>query len=82
MYETDQTAHCQYIGSTEEGRALGCLDLLFFFLIDHYRSMGKKYFSFGISNENDGRYLNTGLVEFKEGFGARAMVHDFYRLDL
>lgn len=38
------------------------------------------YLDFGISNENDGRYLNLGLIEQKEGFGARTVVHDFYRL--
>lgn len=81
LYETATALHCQYIASTEEGRAMGWLDLLFFYLIDHYQKIGKRYFSFGISNEQDGRVLNTGLVEFKEGFGARSMIHDFYRLN-
>lgn len=42
----------------------------------------RQYFDFGISNEEEGRYLNEGLVAQKEGFGARAVVHDFYRLKL
>jgi len=42
----------------------------------------KRYFDFGISNENNGRYLNVGLINQKEGFGARAVVHDFYELKI
>jgi len=41
----------------------------------------KTYFDFGISNEQQGRFLNRGLIEQKEGFGGRAVVHDFYRLE-
>ena len=32
----------------------------------------KRWFDFGISTEDDGRILNQGLIEQKEGFGARA----------
>jgi hypothetical protein len=40
------------------------------------------YFDFGISNERGGRILNEGLADYKEGFGARAVAHDFYELML
>lgn len=78
LYLAGQTAHVQYIGSTEDGRQSGALDLLFSDLIE--RHAGYRYFDFGVSNEGDGRLLNRGLCEFKEGFGARAVVHDHYRL--
>jgi hypothetical protein len=42
----------------------------------------KKYFSFGISTEEQGQYLNEGLIRNKESYGARAVVHDFYELPL
>jgi len=42
----------------------------------------KKYFDFGISTENNGRILNKGLIAQKEGFGARAYVHDFYEIKI
>ena len=42
---------------------------------------GRRYFDFGISNEDGGRYLNRGLAAQKEGFGGRAVVHDFYEVD-
>lgn len=81
VYATDQLAHVQYIGSTDAGRACGALDLLFWHLIQE-RYANLPYFDFGGCNLHDGWFLNRGLVEFKEGFGARAVMHDFYRLDL
>ncbi|MDN5093711.1 GNAT family N-acetyltransferase [Aliarcobacter butzleri] len=81
IYENQSVVHTQYLANSEEGRELGALDLLIDYLIkDIYKN--KKYFDFGISNEDAGRYLNTGLIAQKEGFGARAVVHDFYELEI
>ena len=81
IYENQNIVHTQYLANSEEGRELGALDLLIDYLIkDIYKN--KKYFDFGISNEDAGRYLNTGLIAQKEGFGARAVVHDFYELEI
>lgn len=81
IYENDIVAHAQYIASSEQGRTNGALDLLFFNLLtEQYKD--KKYFDFGISTESAGSFLNTGLVDFKEGFGGRAVTQDFYRIDL
>jgi hypothetical protein len=76
-----QAIHAQYIASSEGARQEGALDLLFLTLIEMFRGAAK-FFDFGNSNENDGRYLNRGLCEFKEGFGARAIVQDFFRIEL
>jgi len=81
IYESHNVAHAQYTANSEVGRSCGALDLLFFYLLTEvYRD--KKYFDFGVSTESDGRYLNTGLVEFKEGFGGRTVTHDFYEINL
>jgi hypothetical protein len=81
IYENQNIVHTQYLANSEEGREFGALDLLIDYLIkDIYKN--KKYFDFGISNEDAGRYLNTGLIAQKEGFGARAVVHDFYELEI
>ncbi|GAB1465102.1 hypothetical protein MASR2M54_06020 [Aliarcobacter cryaerophilus] len=81
IYENQNIVHTQYLANSEEGREIGALDLLIDYLIkDIYKN--KKYFDFGISNEDAGRYLNTGLIAQKEGFGARAIVHDFYELEI
>ena len=81
IYENQNIVHTQYLANSEDGRECGALDLLIDYLIkDIYKN--KKYFDFGISNEDAGRFLNTGLIAQKEGFGARAVVHDFYELEI
>ena len=57
-YETDNVLHTQYIGSSEQGRKLGAVELALDYLINEYNSK-KKFFDFGISTEN-GCDLNTG----------------------
>jgi hypothetical protein len=41
----------------------------------------KVYFDFGISNENEGKNINLGLLNWKQSFGASPIVHDFYEID-
>ena len=81
IYETETVAHSQYIGINEDGKQMGALDFLIDYLLSHY-SQTHKYFSFGISTVKDGVELNEGLIKNKESFGARAVVHDFYKIDL
>lgn len=81
MYASRNVAHTQYISANDEGKELCALDLIFDWLINE-RYADKRYFDFGISTEDEGRYLNVGLIANKEGFGARAIVYDFYKLDL
>ena len=81
IYETEQVAHAQYIAASAEGRSVGALDGLFCHLITEVFA-GKKFFDFGISTEQGGRYLNEGLAFQKEGFGARAVVYDIYKLKI
>jgi Acetyltransferase (GNAT) domain len=81
IYETETVAHLQYAAANQHGLAAGCLDLIFFHLLDVVFAE-KRWFDFGNSTQRQGRYLNSGLVIQKEGFGARAIAHDFYRLTL
>ena len=81
IYETRNVAHAQYIAANERGKKTGALDLILGYLINDYYS-GKKYFDFGISTEDNGLELNVGLIENKQSFGARAIVHDFYEFQI
>ncbi len=81
IFESHRVAHVQYMATTAAGRESGALDLILGQLLDEIFAT-KPWFDFGISNEDEGRVLNEGLIAFKEGFGARAASHDFYRLDL
>jgi acetyltransferase-like isoleucine patch superfamily enzyme len=78
IYETPTVVHAQYGGVTEKGRQIGAEACLFSTLIEQYK--GKRFFDFGISNEKEGRVLNHGLLDWKEGFGARCYAHDFYEI--
>ncbi|WP_162427996.1 GNAT family N-acetyltransferase [Pontibacter pudoricolor] len=81
IYETALVAHCQYIASTPEGRIAGALDALTNYLISQVYT-SKDYFSFGVSTEQQGTYLNQNLILNKESYGGRAIAHDFYKLVL
>jgi len=81
VFQTADVIHTQYIGITEEGKEMGALDVV----IDHVlqnTSQKCRWFSFGISTTEEGKALNEGLIKNKESFGARAIVHDFYKIDL
>lgn len=78
IFETPTVAHAQYISANEMGRKMGGLDFLFNHLLQHFSY--KKYFDFGISNEAQGMKVNQGLLNWKETFGGRSIVHDFYEI--
>ncbi|NJX14694.1 GNAT family N-acetyltransferase [Tamlana crocina] len=81
MFLTENVAHCQYISGNADKNQLGSLDFLFQHLIKNV-FVEKAYFDFGSSNENDGKNINTGLQFWKEGFGARTMVQEFYSINI
>lgn len=79
VYINDDVVHTKYLASSDEGRTIGALDYVLNYLIEE-QFKNKKIFDFGVSTENNGRYLNEGLIFQKEGFGARGVVHDFYEI--
>jgi hypothetical protein len=80
VYETDPVARTQYIASTAAGRAMGAVDLLLDHLLtDVYPA---KHVDLGTSEAASGGLVNRGLVEQKEGFGARAVGADQFVVDL
>lgn len=79
LFETATVVHAQYIFTDGETRKTGSLDFLYYTLItDIYKH--KKFFDFGTSNENQGRSLNAGLAFWKETFGGRTIIQDFYKV--
>ena len=81
IFETKTTAHIQYISANSEKNKLGSLDYLFIYLIEEVFNK-KDYFDFGTSNENNGEFINQGLLYWKEGFGARSITQDFYEIQI
>ncbi|WP_286005416.1 GNAT family N-acetyltransferase [Campylobacter avium] len=79
LFIYDDLVHTQYLAANEKAREIGALDLLIKTLMDEF-TKSKKYFDFGISNEENGRILNKGLIAQKEGFGGRSVVHCTFEL--
>lgn len=77
IFESQNVAHSQYISGDENKNILGSLDFLHIHLVNEIFKR-KKYFDFGTSNENNGLQINKGLQFWKEGFGARTVIQDFY----
>ncbi|RTY92354.1 GNAT family N-acetyltransferase [Flavobacterium sp. GT3R68] len=80
VFVSKNVAHPQYISGQGNKNELGSLDFLYNHLItDVFKD--KRFFDFGISNEELGRKLNEGLVFWKESYGASTIVHDFYEVE-
>lgn len=82
LFSSPAVGHAQYIASSPRGNELHALDLLFEHAIERSRTRGHCYFDFGISNEQGGQVLNSGLYQFKAEFGGGGSVHEFYELTL
>ena len=82
MYLSAPVAHCQYIGASPRGKDSKALTLLFDYLIQESTRLGFRYFDFGISNEDHGRYLNEGLVRQKSRLGGRGIVYNTFEITL
>jgi len=82
MYLSEPVAHCQYIGASPRGKESKALTLLFDHLIQESARDGYRYFDFGISNEDHGRYLNEGLVRQKSRLGGRGIVYNTMEINL
>jgi len=80
VFITNTVAHPQYISGNEQKNELGSLDFLYNHLI-YEVFKDKAFFDFGISNENQGKNLNSGLQFWKETFGTRTIVQDFYEVN-
>lgn len=84
IYESMQVAHSQYCHATPEAKSRGVIDMLYLHLIDYYKLNRPeiRYFDFGISNEEDGRYLNQNLIAYKEDYGGRGVAYKTWSFDL
>ena len=80
-YDSDRASHAQYIASSPTGRDIGALDQYSTNCSQDPRQ-NQTYFDFGNSHVDGGPTINVGLIDQKEGFGARSVVHDHYRINL
>ena len=81
VYESETTAHCQYIAAGEQGREYCAPDFLMDKLLCETFAE-KQWFDWGTSNHEGGRVLDEQLILNKESFGGRAVCYDTYELIL
>jgi hypothetical protein len=79
LFDFETCIHTQYISSNNYGRDSGAIDTLCNYLIHLFQPV-KKHFSLGTTN-NNGKDINIGLYEWKEGWGAKTHAHFHYRLN-
>ncbi len=82
LFTTPNVWHAQYIASSEDGYEVSALDAIFNECIQDAELANARYFDFGISNENNGIFLNDGLYRFKTEFGGGGVVHQFFEIGL
>lgn len=80
IFVSKNVAHPQYVSGQMDKNELGSLDFLYNHLITNVFK-DKRFFDFGISNEENGKKLNEGLLFWKESFGARTLTQDFYEVE-
>lgn len=79
LFVYENLIHTQYMASSDFARNNGGLDLIIATIIEEYKGT-KQYLDFGISTEDNSKYLNNGLISQKESFGGRSVMYDFYEL--
>lgn len=81
IYDYGKVVHTQYMANSQEGRKIGALDYINHYLMNEI-FFEREYYSFGISTEQQGRELNSGLIQQKEMMGGRGITLDFYSISL
>ena len=80
IFISEYVAHPQYISGNTQKNELGSLDYLYDYLIKVVFK-DKKYFDFGPSHEQNGLKINEGILFWKESFGAKTTVQDYYEIE-
>ncbi|WP_339837225.1 GNAT family N-acetyltransferase [uncultured Flavobacterium sp.] len=80
VFISEHVAHPQYVSGNDDKNQLGSLDYLYHHLLAEVFK-DKDYFDFGPSNENQGKNINEGLLFWKESFGTKTVVQDFYEVE-
>lgn len=81
LYVDNNVVHAQYLATTDEAKMNRGLDFMMVSFVDKYKEQ-HEWFDFGISTEDSGKYLNTGLIKSKEEFNLSSICYDFYELEV
>jgi hypothetical protein len=80
VFVNNKVVHSQYISGNETKSVNGSLDFLHHYLIKEFFK-DFHFYDLGICNEYEGRKINSGLLFWKESFGAKTVVQNFYEVE-
>lgn len=80
-FENDRVCRTQYMATTGAGREVGALDLLLHELSESVMAEGR-FLDFGGSQQQNSKFINAGLLAYKEGFGGYSMVHEHFQINV
>ena len=78
VFKQAKAFHFQYLAPDDTKREINATTALFVNAMREAAQIGYKKFSWGISTEDGGDYLNENLYRFKESFGALPSVNARY----
>lgn len=78
IYRFKNVFHTQYLDTNYKYTGQYPNLLLIHELIQIARKDGYSKFSFGVSTENDGKFLNDGLFNYKAGYGGGSIIQEKY----
>ena len=81
LFVYQNVVHTQYMAANDKAREIGGLDLLIKRVMD-ILSQSHTYLDFGISTEDNGNFLNEGLISQKEGFGGRTICYQTWEIGI
>lgn len=80
VFVNNKVVHSQYISGNETKSVNGSLDFLHHYLMKEvFKDF--HFYDLGICNEYEGRKINSGLLFWKESFGAKTVVQNFYEVE-
>ena len=81
VFDCGDTVHAQYLAASRLGRETGALNAVIIALLEqHFHD--RRWFDFGISTEQAGQILNTGLLEQKEMFGGTTQTYEQFHVSI
>lgn len=71
----DNCMHTQYLCATEEFNKLSPMTFLYYCILCEMKERDFHYVSWGITTEDNGKYINIGLTKSKEAYGSKYQIN-------
>src|SRR5690606_28471313 len=80
VFESEYVEKSQYGATTEYGKSMRALDILFIHLIKYYEEQGKLFFDMGtVMDSSFENNINTGLLNQKKELGCKEFIFNTYK---